>query len=62
MSNNYLEIVQVGRGAKFHYAPRGAVVTTCGKWNVHRSYDTTAKVDCKKCIETVEELNRWERD
>jgi hypothetical protein len=60
-THTYLEIVHVGRGAKLHYAPRNSVVTCCGKWNVHQSYSTTATVDCKKCIETVEELKRWQK-
>jgi putative component of toxin-antitoxin plasmid stabilization module len=60
-TNTYLEIVHVGRGAKLYYAPRNSVVTCCGKWNVHQSYSTTATVDCKKCIETVEELKRWQK-
>jgi hypothetical protein len=60
-TNTYLEIVHVGRGAKLHYAPRNSQVTCCGKWNAHESYSTTATVDCKKCIETVEELKRWNK-
>jgi len=60
MHINYLEVVHVGRGVKLHYAARGAVVTCCGMWNIHPNYETAVEVNCRKCVEVVEVLNRWE--